>query len=203
VGISRDLTPKSAQVLPSPTSATTLRTGTESEEKESSGDGPTSSASGGAAAGDNNNDDTQTKIALSLADVNPFLPLLHTLRRRNNVVTLIPSGTPSSCCLHCQTSCVLTHTSALLFAFGYTIGYTASRTLTNAYNYDPFKIGFVLLSYGGGCILGSVLGGRWSDRELRRLTLANGGRYSPEVQYPLQSSFDKVTHHRYIPTQVL
>ena len=33
-------------------------------------------------------------------------------------------------------------------------------------------------------MLGSVLGGRWSDRELRRLTRANGGHHSPEVQYP-------------------
>ena len=33
-------------------------------------------------------------------------------------------------------------------------------------------------------MLGSVLGGWWSDRELHRLTRANGGHPSPEVQYP-------------------
>jgi hypothetical protein len=30
-------------------------------------------------------------------------------------------------------------------------------------------------------MLGSVLGGRWSDQALRRLTSANGGHYLPEA----------------------
>jgi MFS family permease len=36
--------------------------------------------------------DAQAKITLSLADVNPFPPLLPVLRRRNNVTTLFSSG---------------------------------------------------------------------------------------------------------------
>lgn len=42
-------------------------------------------------------------------------------------------------------------------------------------------LGLVLVSYGAGCMLGSVLGGRWSDQALRRLTSANDGHYLPEV----------------------
>jgi Major Facilitator Superfamily len=60
-----------------------------SREKASLGDGPTSrSSSCGTAAGL----DAQAKITLSLADVNPFPPLLPVLRRRNNVTTLFSSG---------------------------------------------------------------------------------------------------------------
>jgi hypothetical protein len=60
-----------------------------SREKTSLGDGSTSrSSSCGTAAGL----DDQPKIALSLAEVNPFPPLLPVLRRRNNVTTLFPSG---------------------------------------------------------------------------------------------------------------
>ena len=87
--------------------------------------------------------------------------------------------------LHSQVPHSLTRTSALLFAFGYTIPFTCARTLTDAaYNYDALKIGLVLLSFGAGSIFGSLLGGRWSDRELRRLTQANGGHHLPEVRSP-------------------
>ena len=34
-------------------------------------------------------------------------------------------------------------------------------------------------------MLGSVLGGRWSDQVLRRMTSANGGNYLPEACHPL------------------
>jgi len=104
----------------------------------------------------------QEKIAPSLADLNPFPPVLLVLRRRNNIPTLI--------------------SSALLFAFDCCIPYTCSRTLTDAYDYDALETGLVLLSFGAGSMLGSVLGGRWSDRELRRLTHANGGHHSPEMR---------------------
>ena len=75
----------------------------------------------------------------------------------------------------------LIHTLGPFAAFSYTITYTCARTLGNHYNYDALKIGLVLLSYGVGCTLGSVLGGRWSDKVLRRLTSANGGHYFPEA----------------------
>ncbi|KAH9046681.1 major facilitator superfamily domain-containing protein [Lactarius hengduanensis] len=102
------------------------------------------------------------EIALSFKDVNPFPPLFLVLKRRNNIATLFPSG--------------------LFFAFSYNIAYTCSRTLGDHYNYDALKIGLVLLSFGVGSVLGSVLGGRWSDRVLRRLTSANGGHRLPEMR---------------------
>ncbi|KAI9451117.1 MFS general substrate transporter [Lactarius psammicola] len=101
-------------------------------------------------------------IALSFKDVNPFPPLLLVLKRRNNLATLFPSG--------------------FFFAFSYNITYTCSRTLGDHYNYDALKIGLVLLSYGAGSMLGSILGGRRSDQALRRLTSANGGHHLPEMR---------------------
>lgn len=45
---------------------------------------------------------------------------------------------------------VFTRVSALLFAFEYSILYTASLTLANVYGYDALKIGLALLSFGFG-----------------------------------------------------
>ncbi|KAH9028700.1 major facilitator superfamily domain-containing protein [Lactarius pseudohatsudake] len=112
------------------------------------------------------------EIALSFKDVNPFPPLFLVLKRRNNIATLFPSGIP------------LFRALGLFFAFSYNITYTCSRTLGDHYNYDALKIGLVLLSFGVGSVLGSVLGGRWSDRVLRRLTSANGGHRLPEACHP-------------------
>jgi hypothetical protein len=78
----------------------------------------------------------------------------------------------------------LTRASGFLFAFGISIAFTYSRTLAVAYGYDALKTGLVLLSFGAGCIVGTFFGGRWSDRELCRLTHANGGHHLPEVRLP-------------------
>ena len=93
-------------------------------------------------------------------------------------------------------------------AFLSLIAYASSRTLATTYGYSPIKIGFVTLSMGigklffffmaffkltdcnllhlgdSGCIVGSVCGGRWSDYELARLKVANGGNSYPEVRCP-------------------
>ncbi|KAI9442899.1 MFS general substrate transporter [Lactarius indigo] len=108
------------------------------------------------------------EITLSFKDVNPFPPLFLVLKRRNNIATLFPSGKQQNL--------------PFLFAFSYNITYTCSRTLGDHYNYDALKIGLVLLSFGAGSVLGSVLGGRWSDHVLRRLTSANGGHRLPEMR---------------------
>ncbi|KZT12154.1 MFS general substrate transporter [Laetiporus sulphureus 93-53] len=106
------------------------------------------------------------EIKLSLTDINPVKPIVHVLSRLNNVATLVASG--------------------LLFAFNYSISYTASRTLENQYGYDALQTGLVLLAYGIGCLLGSVLGGRYSDYVLSRVKARHGGKSYPEMR--LQST---------------
>ncbi|KAF8817171.1 MFS general substrate transporter [Phlegmacium glaucopus] len=106
-------------------------------------------------------------LDLSLADVNPLKPLGQVLRRKNNIIVLISSG--------------------FQFAFGYLTSYTSARTLSISYGYSPLKIGLVTLSFGIGGIAGSVWGGRWSDYELTRLEIANGGKSYPEMR--LRSTF--------------
>ena len=69
----------------------------------------------------------------------------------------------------------------LIFGFSYCISYTCARTLEDDYGYNALDTGFVLLAYGIGSMGGSILGGRWSDRVLRKAT-AQGNR-SPEVCY--------------------
>jgi len=61
----------------------------ESKEMAGLGDRPLAQSSSGEATGN----DMQAEITLSLADVNPFPPLLFVLRRRNNLATLTASGT--------------------------------------------------------------------------------------------------------------
>lgn len=101
-------------------------------------------------------------VNVSLADVNPFPPLLKIVTRLNNIAILFASG--------------------LIFAFSYSISYTCSRTLSEHYDYDALQIGLVLLSYGIGSICGSLLGGRWSDRTLARLKQENGGKSYAEMR---------------------
>ncbi|KAG1819638.1 MFS general substrate transporter [Suillus subaureus] len=101
-------------------------------------------------------------VNVSLADVNPFPPLLKILTRLNNLTILFASG--------------------WIFAFSYSILYTCSRTLSEYYGYDALQIGLVLLSYGIGSICGSLLGGRWSDRTFARLKQENGGQGYAEMR---------------------
>ncbi|KAF9230559.1 vacuolar DHA amino acid exporter [Melanogaster broomeanus] len=106
------------------------------------------------------------EIKLSLADVNPFPPYLRILSRRNNVRYIVLT--------------IFVNTG-LLFAFSFSITYTCARTLALYYDYGALKTGLVLLAYGI-VILGSILGGRWSDRTLARLKAANGGASFPEMR---------------------
>ncbi|KAJ8597215.1 vacuolar DHA amino acid exporter [Rhizopogon salebrosus TDB-379] len=102
------------------------------------------------------------EVKLSIADVNPFPPYISILRRKNNLAVLVASG--------------------LLFGFSFSIAYTCARTVAMYYDYDALKTGLVLLAYGIGCMTGSMLGGRWSDRTLARLKAANGGTSFPEMR---------------------
>ncbi|EED80205.1 predicted protein, partial [Postia placenta Mad-698-R] len=95
------------------------------------------------------------ELKLSLKDVNPIGPIVHVLRRLNNLVVLLASGD---------------------------ITYTASRTLANEYHYDALKIGLVLLAYGIGCLFGSILGGRYSDYVFLKVKARHGGKSYPEAR---------------------
>ncbi|KAF9502098.1 vacuolar DHA amino acid exporter [Pleurotus eryngii] len=102
------------------------------------------------------------EIKLSLKDVNPVRPLWLVLRRPNNCIILLASGS--------------------FFAFGFLISYTTARTLGNVYHYNALKVGLVLLSFGMGSLGGSLLGGRYSDYTYRKLKKGNGGKSSPEMR---------------------
>ncbi|KAH9851171.1 major facilitator superfamily domain-containing protein [Lenzites betulinus] len=102
------------------------------------------------------------QVELSLADVNPVKPVVHVLRRLNNIAMFLAS--------------------ALVFACTYSITYTCSRTLAAEYGYDALQTGLVLLAFGIGSLSGSVLGGRYSDLVLRRLKERNGGKARPEMR---------------------
>jgi len=87
-----------------------------------------------------------------------------------------------------------------MFALTYMINYTGARTLNSVYHFNPLMIGVVMISYGmgrlfifessprnhvlscTGCVLGSLLGGAWSDHKLSQLKEANGGKSYPEVR---------------------
>ena len=84
-----------------------------------------------------------------------------------------------------------------MFAFNKLALYATARTLDSKYQYSALKIGLVSVSYGigmiipvsitlvlylcQGCIAGSLLGGRWSDRVFARLKAANGDVSNPEA----------------------
>ncbi|KAI0671082.1 major facilitator superfamily domain-containing protein [Trametes maxima] len=101
-------------------------------------------------------------VKLTLADVNPVKPILYVLRRMNNLTIAATSG--------------------IIFAFTYSITYTCSRTLANRYNYGALNIGLVLLAFGIGSVLGSVIGGRYSDYIFKKFKTRNGGMNYPEMR---------------------
>ncbi|KAG2065780.1 MFS general substrate transporter [Suillus decipiens] len=101
-------------------------------------------------------------IKLSIKDINPFPPYFQILSRKNNVLILIPNG--------------------LVFGFNYCLSYTCERTLANAYGYDALSVGMVLLCLGVGDIAGSIIGGRWSDRVVRKMKDENGGQWYAEMR---------------------
>ncbi|THU91473.1 MFS general substrate transporter [Dendrothele bispora CBS 962.96] len=102
------------------------------------------------------------EIKVSLMDVNPLKPMATVITRRYNYLMLIASG--------------------LMFSFSFLVTYTTSRTLGTFYHYNPLLIGLVLVSFGVGNVTGSLLGGRWSDYQLKKLTQKNGGKSSPEMR---------------------
>jgi len=102
------------------------------------------------------------EVKLGLRDINPFTPMLLTIRRTYNVFMLLASG--------------------FNFSFEFVVIYTTSRSLSTYYHYSPVKIGLTLLAFGLGTVIGSLFGGRWSDYQLARLKAKNGGQGTPEMR---------------------
>ncbi|KAI0633191.1 major facilitator superfamily domain-containing protein [Trametes polyzona] len=102
------------------------------------------------------------QVKLSPSDVNPLKPIVHILRRLNNVTMFLASG--------------------LIFACTYSITYTCARTLANQYGFDALRTGLTLLAFGIGSLLGSVLGGRYSDYVYLKVKARHGGTGKAEMR---------------------
>lgn len=71
--------------------------------------------------------------------------------------------------------------SGLLFAGQYSLTYTGALSFAAPpYNYNSLDVGLILLCFGIGNIVGSLLGGRMSDIMLARSKKQNNGRAIPE-----------------------
>ncbi|KAF9478176.1 MFS general substrate transporter [Pholiota conissans] len=100
---------------------------------------------------------SQAPLKIGLRHMQVVTPTLLVFKRINNV-------------------CVLTASGLIFGSISYCLAFTTVRTLGAApYNYKSLQIGLVLLSLGVGSILGSLLGGRWSDRVRRRFQEKNNG----------------------------
>ncbi|KAF8192455.1 major facilitator superfamily domain-containing protein [Pholiota molesta] len=99
----------------------------------------------------------QPPVKIGLRHIQIVGPILLVLRRINNI-------------------CVLTASGLIFGGISYCLAFTTVRTLgAPPYNYKSLQIGLVLLSLGVGSILGSLLGGRWSDRIRRQYQEKNNG----------------------------
>lgn len=103
------------------------------------------------------------EVKLSLSDVNPVKPIVHVLRRLNNVAMFLASGASSSPAPTKIELCSRWSWSALVFSCTYSITYTCSRTLSSQYEYDALKIGLTLLAFGVGEHRARIITGYASD----------------------------------------
>ena len=153
------------------------------------------------------------EVKLSLKDVNPVVPMIRVLYRPNNVVILFASGTPR---WHVEVMCKLL-TPSLYFCrapvciqFQYylhsvaDLGQRVSLRCSRHWLRTPclwrrcvaLPPPSPLLSPNpsAGCLLGSVLGGRYSDHIFRKLKAEHGGKTQPEVRI-LYSIYARWTVH--------
>ena len=113
---------------------------------------------------------TPADINLSLKDVSPIKPLLQLLRRKNNLLILLPSGELSRWEYERAGT---DPAQALLFGFSFSMSYTCSRTMGLRYHYDALHIGLVLLSFGVGTVVATV--------PLSKIHLESKQEISPEA----------------------
>ncbi|KAF9482692.1 MFS general substrate transporter [Pholiota conissans] len=116
-----------------------------------------SSAEKEVSIGDNSEKQAQPTLEIGLRNMQIVRPIYLVVRRINNICILLASG-------------------PIFGGINYCLAFTTVRTLgLPPYNYNPIKIGLVLLSLGCGSILGSLFGGRWSDRVRRQYQQRNNG----------------------------
>lgn len=87
-------------------------------------------------------------IKLTLKDVAPIETLWLVIRRWNNFILLLASGKVTITAA--KKLRLITSRLGILFSYCFTVVYTTSRTLANAYGYDALFTGLVLLSFGLG-----------------------------------------------------
>ncbi len=90
---------------------------------------------------------TLPPIKLTLKDVAPIETLWLVIRRWNNFILLLASG--KVIITAAKKPRLITSRLGILFSYCFTVVYTTSRTLANAYGYDALFTGLVLLSFAG------------------------------------------------------
>ncbi len=124
---------------------------------------------------------TEIPIEIRFADVNPLNPMLRTLAQPHNLLTFLFSG--------------------LTFASQYSLAYVATSTFgLPPYSYDPLAIGLILFALGAGGMIGSVAGGRISDRALVRIRQRN--QRSGRAQHLAAAAAEERLHTVIVPCLV-
>ncbi|PPR07470.1 hypothetical protein CVT26_013440 [Gymnopilus dilepis] len=105
-----------------------------------------------------------SRLHTALADVALFKQSLSlVIRRKANLLAFVISG--------------------ILFAFGFLVHFATARTLGTSFGYDPVRTGLIIsVAYGAGCVVGGVLGGRWSDRAFMMRKAAVNDQIDPELR---------------------
>lgn len=104
----------------------------------------------------------EIKVKVGLKDVNPLSATGVVLRQPQNALAVLFSG--------------------CLFAVQYALAFTATRSFEGEpWNYGALITGCILLSFGVGNFLGSIVGGRYSDHVFNTLKAQRGGKGTPEV----------------------
>ncbi len=115
----------------------------------------------------------EIKVKVGLKDVNPLSATGVVLRQPQNALAVLFSG--------------------CLFAVQYALAFTATRSFEGPpWNFGALITGCILLSFGVGNFLGSIVGGRYSDHVFNTMKARNGGKGTPEVSNcPLDSFSDR------------
>lgn len=109
----------------------------------------------------------EVRVKVGFTDVNPLSATGVVLRQPQNALAVVFSG--------------------CLFAVQYALAFTATRSFEGApWDFGALVTGCILLSFGVGNFLGSIVGGRYSDHVFNKMKAASGGKGTPEVSRLLE-----------------